>query len=112
MFYEHVVELRDEMPCELLFVGLLGDDRPPRSAEFVDEAGKGEDEGFAEQGRLRTEVAEEQVLRDAGGPRDLTRSRAAVVLTGEEVACGVEQESARRAAGPARRLGRSGSGPG
>ena len=63
MFDEHVVELPDEMAGQLVFVGLLGDDRLPRPAEVVDEAGEGNDQGFAEQGGLRAEVTEEQRLR-------------------------------------------------
>ena len=106
VFDEHVVELPDEMPGQLLLVGLLGDDRLPRPAEIVDEAGEGKDEGLAEQRRLRAEVTEEQVFGDAGGLGDFTRRGAAVVLAGEEVAGGVEQESPRRATGPARRLSR------
>ncbi len=58
MLDEHVVELPDEMPGQLFLVCLLGDDRPPRPAEFVDEGGEGKDKGFAEQGRLRAEVTE------------------------------------------------------
>ena len=51
MFDEHVVELPDEMSGQLLFVGLFGDDRLPGLAEFVDEAGERQHEGFAEQCR-------------------------------------------------------------
>src|ERR1700758_1705955 len=49
MLDEQVVELPDELPGQLLLLGLLGDDRLPRSAEFVDEAGEGQDEGLAKQ---------------------------------------------------------------
>jgi hypothetical protein len=48
VLHEHVIELPDEMPGEVLFVGLLGDDRLPGAAEFVDEAGERQDEGLAE----------------------------------------------------------------
>ena len=106
MFGEHVVELPDEVPRQLVLVGLLGNDRLPRPAEFIDEAGEGKDERLAEQGRLRAELPEEQVLGDAGGLGDLTRGGAAVVLAGEEVAGGVEQEPPWLATGAARRPGR------
>ena len=102
MFYEHVVELPDEMPGQLLLVGLLGDDRLPRPPEFVHEAGERYDEGLAEQRRLRTEVAEQQVFGDARGLGDFTRRGAAVVLAGEQGSGGVEQKLARRATGPSR----------
>ena len=56
MLDEHVVEASDEMPGQLIFVGLLGDDFPPGQAEFVDKAGEGNHQGFAEQGCLRAEI--------------------------------------------------------
>ena len=90
MFHEHVVELSDEVAGQLVFVRLLGDNRLPRPAEVVDEAGEGNDHGLAEQGGLRAEVAEEQGFDDAGGLSDLAGGGAAVVLAGEEVAGGVE----------------------
>src|ERR1700756_423080 len=102
---EHVVELPDEMPGQLLLLGVLRYQRLPCPAEFVDEAGEGYDEGLAEQRRLRTEVAKQQVLGDAGGLGDLARGGAAVVLAGEEGPGGVEQEFARRATGAPRRRG-------
>ena len=105
MFDEYVVELADEMPGQLVLVGLLRDDRLPRPAELVDEAGEGKDQGFAEQSRLRAEVTEEQIFIDTGGLGNFARRRAAVVLAGEEVARGVKQESPRRATGAARCLG-------
>ena len=101
MFGNHVVEVLDEMPGQFVFVGLLGDDRLPRSAEFVDEARERKDEGFPEQSGLRAEVAEEEVLADSCGLGDFTRRGAAVVLAGEQFAGGIEQKSPRLAAGPA-----------
>ena len=106
MFHEHVVELSDEQAGQLVFVRLLGDDRPPRPAEVVDEAGKGNDQGFAEQGGLRAEMTEQQRLDDAGGLGDLSSSGAAVVLACEEIAGGVEKESPGLASGTTRRPGR------
>jgi hypothetical protein len=44
-------------------------------------------------------MAEQEVLGDARGLCDFTRRRAAVILAGEKVAGGVEEESARGAAG-------------
>ena len=52
VFDEDVVELADEAPRQLLFVGLLGDDSIPRAPEVVDEFGERQDEGFAEQALL------------------------------------------------------------
>ena len=59
MLDEHVVQLPDEMPGQLVFVGLFRDDGPPRLGELIDEAYKRNDKGFTEQGCLRAEVAEE-----------------------------------------------------
>ena len=103
MFDEHVVELRNEKPSQLLLVGLLGDHRLPGPAEFVDEVHEGHHECLAEQRRLRPEVAEQQVFGDAGGLGDFTGGGAAIVLAGEECPGGVEQKSAGLAAGPSHR---------
>ena len=94
------------MSSQLLLVGLLGDHRLPGPAEFVDEAREGQHECLAEQRRLRTEVAEQQVFGDAGGLGDFTRRGAAIVLAGEEGSGGVEQKPARLATGPARHRSR------
>ena len=88
---EHVVELPDELPGQLLFVGLLGNDGLPRPAEVVDEVRERQHEGLPEQAGLGAEVAEQQVLGDAGGLGDLARRGAAVVLPREQLAGGVEQ---------------------
>src|SRR5271170_1657730 len=101
MFGNHVVELLDEMPGQFFLVGLLGDDRLPRSAEFLDEACERKDECFPEQSGLGAEVAEEKVLTHSGRVGDFTRRGAAVVLAGEQSAGGIQQESPRLAAGPA-----------
>ena len=106
MFHEHVVELSDEMAGQLVFVRLLGDDRLPRPAEVVDEAGEGNDHGLAEQGGLRAEVTEEKGFGDASSLSDLAGGGTAVVLTGEEDAGGIKQESPGLASGTARRPGR------
>ena len=95
VFDEDVVELPDEAPRHFLFVGLLGDHRLPRAAEVVDESGERQDEGFPEQPRFRTEVAEQQMLGNACGFGDFTCRGAAVVLAGEEVAGGGEQKLSR-----------------
>ncbi len=105
VFDEEVVELPDEAPSQLLFVGLLVDDSVPRAAEVVDEFGERQDQGFAEQPCLRAEVAEQQMLGNACGFGDFTRRRAAVVLAGEQVTGGGEQKLPRGAPRPARTLG-------
>ena len=101
MFDENVVELTDEMPGQLLLVGFLGDDGLPRLAEIVDEVREREHERFSEQSGLRPEVAKQQILADSGRLGDFTRRRAPVVLAGEKIASGVQEQSSRLAAGPA-----------
>ena len=65
---------------------------------------KGTTSASRNSGGLRAEVAEEQVLGDAGRLGDLAGRRAAVVLTGEQLAGRVEQQPAGLAPGPAGRL--------
>ena len=101
---EQVVQPADELRGQLLLVGFLGNDRHPRLAEVVDETREGHDERLAKERGLRTEVAEQQVLGDAGRLRDLLRGRAAVVLPREELPSRVEQQPTRLTPGPARRL--------
>src|SRR5258705_9591336 len=106
MFDQYVVELPDEKPGQLFFVGLIGDDGLPRLAESVDEARERQHEGFPKQAGLRTEVTEQQVLADSGRLGDFARRGAAVVPTGEQLASGIEQKPPRLAAGPAGGLDR------
>src|ERR1700751_5652264 len=106
MLDEYVVELSDEKPGQLLFVGFLGNDGLPRLAEAVDEACEGQHEGFPEHPGLRAEVTEQQVLADSGRLGDFARRRAPVVATGKQLAGGVEQKSAGFTARPAGHLRR------
>ena len=106
VFDEDVVKVHDELPGQLFLVGLFRDHRAPRPAEFVDEAGEGQDESLAEQGRLRSEVAEQQVFGHACRDGDLTGGGAAVILAGEEVTRGIEQQPTWLTAGPAGRRSR------
>jgi hypothetical protein len=103
VFDEYVVELADEKPGQLLFVGFLGDDGLPRLAESVDETGEGQYQGFPKQPGLRSEVTKQKVFADSGGLGDFARRGAAVVAAREQRASGVEQKSPRLAAGPADR---------
>ena len=67
MFDEHVVELPDEMAGQLLLVGLLGDDRLPRPAEFSTKSVNGKTRASRNSAGLGAEVAKQQILGDACG---------------------------------------------
>src|ERR1700761_4898310 len=95
MLDEHVIELPHEMPRQLLFIRLLGNDGPPRLAESVDEAGERQHEGFPKQAGLRAEVTKQQVLADSGGLGDFARGGAAVIAAGEQPAGGIEEKASR-----------------
>ena len=109
MFDEQVVQLSDELARQLLLVGLLGDQRHPGFAEAVDEAREGNNERLAKERGFRTEVTEQQVLRDAGCLGDLAGRRAAVVLTREQFTSSIEEQPSRLASRPSCRLRRGSS---
>ena len=95
---QDVVEVSDELPRQLLFVGLFGDDGLPCLTEVVDEVRERQTRASRNKTGLRAEVAEEQVFADAGGLGDLAGGGAAVILAGEQFTGGVEQQRARLAA--------------
>ena len=108
MLDDHVVDLFDEMASQFVFVGVFGNKRLPLQRELVDDVRERKYQRLPEQSGLGAEMPEEQIFGDACAFGDLTRRRAAVVLAGEQLTGGVEQEPARlagrAAGGPGRRL--------
>jgi hypothetical protein len=72
MFDDHVVDAFDEMARQLVFVGLLGNDRLPRRRELVDDARERENERLTKQSCFRAEMPEEEVFGDACALGDLS----------------------------------------
>ena len=89
------------MAGQFVFVGLLGNECLPLEGELVDDAREREHQRLPKQSGLGAEVPEQQVFGDACAFGDLARCGAAIVLAGEQLTGGVEQQPARLAAGAA-----------